>query len=534
LNRVKWYLPALLGTLLLLFTPGARAQIGMRTYTVTTATPDVGIGNLGSGIGYHQLSWNPVGTVTGCSVKLQQSADDSTWSDLIGAQTCTSAGQSVVTAGTANYIRIDPTTITLTAGSFVVFHWNGWNSNPAGGSISGTIANTQVAFGTAADTIGGSANFTYNDTTGALSLTGTVSNTNSSGTVDIITTATTTTNHSVLGMESELNTTIASPNTNNLVQAGALTGVRVHGSGSFTGTGGNSIMGLAGSLFSDNTGTIAEMSAVLGAIQINGVGGTITQAQDFEASALSLVAGTVSKFSGYHCDDMGTTATQFCVLSEGGQNELLASAGQTTSVLDVSNGATTTRNGLVTIRGNPLGDCSGIGDPCTLLIDEESFAGFGLYFKDKAAPAGSAFFTGFHDTAQFDFLSTDGTNTITLSFVPASKQITSDSAFVAPIYQTSTNCADSAGAAACGSAAAGSFVVDAGATTTVVSTTAVTADSEVFVQYDSSLGTRLGVTCNVTAAIPSVTARVAATSFTITVPAAPVTNPACYSYHIVN
>lgn len=101
-------------------------------------------------------------------------------------------------------------------------------------------------------------------------------------------------------------------------------------------------------------------------------------------------------------------------------------------------------------------------------------------------------------------------------------------------YLTGTNCSDSAGAAACGSAAAGTVVIDAGATTVVVSTTAVTANSEVFAQFDSSLGTRLSVTCNTTPAIPAITARTAGTSFTITVPAAPITNPACYSYRIVN
>lgn len=106
--------------------------------------------------------------------------------------------------------------------------------------------------------------------------------------------------------------------------------------------------------------------------------------------------------------------------------------------------------------------------------------------------------------------------------------------FAAQSFYTSTNCADSAGAAACGSAAAGSFVIDATTTSTVVSTTAVTANSQIFLQYDSSLGTRLGITCNVTVALPVVTARTAGTSFTVTVPVAPITNPACYNYHIVN
>lgn len=103
---------------------------------------------------------------------------------------------------------------------------------------------------------------------------------------------------------------------------------------------------------------------------------------------------------------------------------------------------------------------------------------------------------------------------------------------------TATNCADSAGAAACGSAAAGAFVIDAGSTSTVVSTTAVTANSQIFLQEDSSLGTRLGITCNTQSVLvlgsPVVTARTAATSFTATIVVAPTTNPMCVNYFIVN
>lgn len=104
-------------------------------------------------------------------------------------------------------------------------------------------------------------------------------------------------------------------------------------------------------------------------------------------------------------------------------------------------------------------------------------------------------------------------------------------------YKTATNCADSAGAAACGSAAAGAFVIDAGSTSVVVSTTAVTANSEIKVQFDSSLGTRLSVTCNTapaTVAFPSVTARTAGTSFTLSVSGSVAVNPACFTYSIVN
>jgi hypothetical protein len=102
------------------------------------------------------------------------------------------------------------------------------------------------------------------------------------------------------------------------------------------------------------------------------------------------------------------------------------------------------------------------------------------------------------------------------------------------LYQTGTNCSSAAAPAVCAAAAAGSVVVAASATTVVVNTTAVTANSQIFLTYDSSLGTKLGVTCNVTEpALYGVTARTAATSFTITA-TAPTTNPACFSFFILN
>lgn len=101
--------------------------------------------------------------------------------------------------------------------------------------------------------------------------------------------------------------------------------------------------------------------------------------------------------------------------------------------------------------------------------------------------------------------------------------------------QTDQNCASSASPAACGNAAAGSFVIPAGATSVVVNTTAVTANSQIFVIEDQSLGSRLGVTCNTTITSPPVvSARTPGTSFTVTISAAVTTNPACYSYFIVN
>ena len=106
-----------------------------------------------------------------------------------------------------------------------------------------------------------------------------------------------------------------------------------------------------------------------------------------------------------------------------------------------------------------------------------------------------------------------------------------------PTARTATRCTDSAGDAACSAAPAGSVVVDAADTATVVSTTAVTANSHIFLQIDASLGTLLSVTCNTQDGgtfDPRVTARTAATSFTVTVDTGPTTNPLCLSYYIIN
>ena len=101
--------------------------------------------------------------------------------------------------------------------------------------------------------------------------------------------------------------------------------------------------------------------------------------------------------------------------------------------------------------------------------------------------------------------------------------------------QTSTNCASSASPAVCAAASAGGVTIAAGSGTIVVDTTAVTANSEILVFEDSSLGTRLSVTCNTTTGRTySVSARTAATSFTITASANPSVNPACLNYVVVN
>lgn len=99
---------------------------------------------------------------------------------------------------------------------------------------------------------------------------------------------------------------------------------------------------------------------------------------------------------------------------------------------------------------------------------------------------------------------------------------------------TKPACNSAASPAVCGTATTGSVVIAAGATSVVVNTARVTGDSQVLVLFDSSLGTRLGVTCNTTYAAPFVTARSSGVSFTISVAGAPAVNPACYSFLVLN
>jgi lysophospholipase L1-like esterase len=105
---------------------------------------------------------------------------------------------------------------------------------------------------------------------------------------------------------------------------------------------------------------------------------------------------------------------------------------------------------------------------------------------------------------------------------------------------TATNCSSSASPAICGSAAAGSVALPTNAVSSsiVVNTTAVTANSQILVTTDDTLGTKLGVTCNSTVATLvgglTISARTAGTSFTIANNVAVVTNPLCVSYLVIN
>jgi hypothetical protein len=101
---------------------------------------------------------------------------------------------------------------------------------------------------------------------------------------------------------------------------------------------------------------------------------------------------------------------------------------------------------------------------------------------------------------------------------------------------TQGQCVSAASPAVCGSFIDGMVTIAAGASTVVVNTTQVTANSNIQLTFDATKGgaTQLNVTCNTTAQQPYVTAIVPGTSFTISVPANFTTNPGCITYHYKN
>jgi len=94
----------------------------MKTALFTAAGSDISINAVGSGIAEHRLTWYVTGTVSACSVKLQQSVDGTTWSDLIGAQTCTANGATAWAYNVAaNYVRITMASYTGTGSVYVTY-----------------------------------------------------------------------------------------------------------------------------------------------------------------------------------------------------------------------------------------------------------------------------------------------------------------------------------------------------------------------------------------------------------------------------
>jgi hypothetical protein len=427
----KWWLLLAIAVLPL----SAHAQSGLRSVNFTTASASSAINNINTGLAYHAMVWHVQGTASVCTVALDTSVDAVTWTagGAITGQTCTSTGGSAVVNVIANYVRINMTALTVTAGSSVNVTWEAWTCNPAscgggggGGGIGGAIANTQVAVGNGVNTIAGSNEFTFNSATGLASLPGvgahtallvgpdvftkldtapviagqSLTNPTSGNTVTSLVetsanyTADTTMpevhgvsvlfgvsdSHahptSFVGSEFDLN--ISGSGSYSLEQFGSSGFASIGGTATTTGK----VYGLfygAGS--AGTTPSLTFAAGVAGQLQAEATGGTITTGYGLYAPSPvigGLFGTTVTHYHALHIEDPtiggGTlNPDPYAIYVDAGRNRLNAGVGQTLPVLDVNSTSTASTIGAVSIRGGGLGS-SGIGAKPLLAINMETDA----------------------------------------------------------------------------------------------------------------------------------------------------------------
>lgn len=267
----------------------------------------------------------------------------------------------------------------------------------------------------------------------------------------------------------------------------------------------------------------------------------------------------------------GTGTTGSVSLSANNGDWLVGGGANDASVLSM--GSNTTQRGFT---GSSVGvaDSNGTASPTALnfAFSNANWLAYGIVISPQTTPDPTNRLIKYatNTSVGTTLLSDDGTNTIlTIGnlFFPANSGI--DSAFAGILnlgtatataitighsgatttiagplsvasfsvasIQTNSNCASTASPSSCSSASAGSVAIAAGDTTLVVNTTAVTAVSQIFITEDTSLGSRLGITCNATPGRSySITSRVAGTSFTVRSSGDIATNKACLNYLIAN
>lgn len=293
-------------------------------------------------------------------------------------------------------------------------------------------------------------------------------------------------------------------------------------------TGGNTDIDVRGSSLPSTHGVLLDSTAASG-IRIAGLF-ACGQLTNQSANGVTATDANGNVCAGSTAITNAQTTNFTNGLQASGINVLTAIPGQTATAYAIANGSYAwctaysgaATGGLPTFPTNTTVTfpSSGTINPGTVWCTANQYGGWLIYnFPSSGTPA-SPQTVSISGAPQFS-VSQYGVVSLTASLT-------------SPLYATTTVCASSASPAACGAAAAGSVAVAAAGTTLVVDTTAVTAHSQIKLTFDSSLGTALGVTCNTTINQPTVSARTAGTSFTITMSGSIATNPDCVSYTILN
>lgn len=334
-----------------------------------------------------------------------------------------------------------------------------------------------------------------------------------------------------------------------------------------TGTGGTVVAGtphtLAGLLYSTDgtghpgtwaywTGTSSGGGAIgaAGAIQTaSGTGGGFADGGCTAVSGTITCAGTGPSQLGltYNATPLvpGSATTAVYGVNSSGQAVISEAAGAASRVCTAGNGACPGSVTSSTLTTNRLPKASGAAALTDSLQTDNgttlTYTGTGGSVTPGLATnaTGNAFFgmaasgTTLTPNSYTNVDTSIGRSAAGIVRASAGTQNDGLGSYQAAAYLTTANCSSSASPAVCAAAAAGSVTVAAAATTVVVNTSAVTANSQIFLTFDSSLGTKLGVTCNTSPSMSSVSARSTGVSFTIST-AAPSVNPDCFSYLIVN
>lgn len=97
------------------------------------------INTTNSGIAYHTITWNLSPGVSAATISLDSSADGVTWTvgGVVSPQAVIANGVSTIANVIPNYIRVNVSSFTGTAGSSLTVTWDGYVNNPAS---AGTVA----------------------------------------------------------------------------------------------------------------------------------------------------------------------------------------------------------------------------------------------------------------------------------------------------------------------------------------------------------------------------------------------------------
>jgi len=517
------------------------AGISSAGVAAVTATPS-GVTITGTGTPFHLTSTNAI--LSGGNFQLGSSSQSGAVL-LVGSTSGTGSIGANPVAGTPNLIYLP--TATGTAGQCL--QTDGANPQQSSwvscgtGTVTGSGVANQLAFWTGASAVGGNAALTFNPGTTTLTFNGTLSSlTGSTGSL----------------IKSGSNVITVGPASISVSAVGNPIGISTQNLGLVSG-GGALSLGFAGAGSSGgvNLFGLTSGSASLGVAAVAGTPNPINlPTTTGTAGGLWTTDGGNPQITSW-TSSLLYAAPTLTVSGAGAGNGVLALSGNTSgtatftapAVAGTATNPVTASNGLALPNGSTSAPSYGFtasttsgmhwdGTNNVLLFANQGTDIFGI-LSGITGSFGSTGTLGWTSGAIITASLDTGISRLSADVLGIGNGTQGDvsGTLQAAKYKTATNCANGASPAVCGSASSGSVAVPAGTNPTLtVNTTAVTASSVIVLFEDESLGAKLSVTCQ-TAVLPSaqfITARVAATSFTIQANGVFATNPVCYNYLILN